>query len=231
MNNRAIVVHSGGMDSSLCLALAIKNHGKENVISLSFTYGQRHELEIEQAKKICADWGVEHKIINIDCLQKITNSALLDKDTTIKHDKVPNTLVSGRNGLMARIAAIHADSLGIDKVYMGVIEVEEANSGYRDCSRQYMDIVQKALRMDFDNHEFQIVTPLVFMTKVETMQLGYDLRVLEYLLEETITCYEGIAKKGCMKCPACKLRNEGILEFIARKPRFTFSYKNQLVKS
>lgn len=228
MNDRALVIHSGGMDSSLCLALAIKEYGAENVLSLSFTYGQRHQNEIERAKKICAQWDVEHQIINIDCLNKITKSALLDTTTKIKHDKTPNTLVSGRNGLMVRIASIHAESLGIEKVYVGVIEVEEANSGYRDCSRSYMDIVQKALRIDFDNPDFEIVTPLVYMTKAQTMQLGHDLKVLEFLLEETITCYEGIPKQGCQECPACKLRNEGIKEFLEIKPNLNFSYKNQL---
>lgn len=230
VSKKAIVVHSGGMDSSLCLKVAIMDHGVENVLSLSFTYGQRHSIELESAKKICEHWGVDHTVINIDCLNQITTNALTDHKIKIEYleNEYPNTLVVGRNGLMARVAAIHADSLGADSIYMGVIEVEEANSGYRDCSRKYMDIIESALKIDFDNENFSIKTPLVYMTKYQTMELGYKLGVLDFLLETTISCYEGVAKEGCKVCPACKLRNEGILQFLSRNPKFTLSYEGSL---
>lgn len=216
------------MDSSLCLALAIKDYGAENILSLSFSYGQRHTKELEFAAKICLEWNVDHKIINLECLNEITDSALLNKSEKIsKNDKnIPNTLVVGRNGLMARIASIHAESISATSIFMGVIEVEEANSGYRDCSRKYMDIIQAALRLDFDDQSFSIKTPLVFMDKKETMELGYELGVLEFLVENTLSCYEAVEKEGCGNCPACKLRNEGLLEFLKIHPKFDFSYKN-----
>ena len=129
---------------------------------------------------------------------------------------------------MARIAAIHANEIGANCIFMGVIEVEEANSGYRDCSRKYMDIIQAALRMDFDNQDFEIKTPLVYLTKKQTMELGYQMGNLQYLLDNTITCYEGIIGIGCGVCPACLLRNEGIREFIAENDDFIFSFKDQL---
>jgi 7-cyano-7-deazaguanine synthase len=132
---------------------------------------------------------------------------------------------------MARVASIHANSIGANCIFMGVIEVEEANSGYRDCSRKYMDIIQKALRLDFDDHHFEIKTPLVFMTKYETMKLAHSLDVLEYLLEKTITCYEGISRFGCGECPACKLRNDGIFQFLQDEPSLSFSYKDQVLNS
>jgi len=231
INKKAVVVHSGGMDSSLCLALAMEQFGKENVLSLSFTYGQRHSGELEVAKKICKDWGVDHTVVDLSCLKEITNNALLDKSIEISHKEgeAPNTLVVGRNGLMARVAAIHANHLGADCIFMGVIEVEAANSGYRDCSRKYMDIIQAGLRMDFDNPKFEIKTPIVYMTKKETMKLGYQIGQLQYLLEHTITCYEGLDKAGCGKCPACLLRNAGIKEFISEHEDFVFSYKDQLI--
>lgn len=230
LTKSTVVVHSGGMDSSICLKLAIEEVGAENVLSLSFTYGQRHGVELDAAQKICNDWGVDHTVINIDCLNKITTNALTDHSVKIEHQQnsAPNTLVVGRNGLMARVAAIHADSIGANSIYMGIIEVEEANSGYRDCSRKYMDIVQAALRLDFDNPRFEIKTPIVYMTKKATMNLAYQLGILDYLLENTISCYEGIAKQGCGKCPACKLRNEGINEFMKDHPDFLFSYKDNL---
>ena len=230
VKKNAIVVHSGGMDSSICLALAVDQYGAENVLSMSFTYGQRHSAELDVAKKVCKDWGVEHTIVNLECLQEITDNALTNKNLVIEHKrgKAPNTLVVGRNGLMARLAAIHADHLGAKAIFMGVIEVEEANSGYRDCSRKYMDIVQAALRMDLGSNEFEIKTPLVYMTKCETMNLAYEMGNLHYLLENTISCYEGIPKAGCGKCPACKLRNEGLREFVKNHKDFVFSFKNDI---
>ena len=230
MKKKAIVVHSGGMDSSLCLALAVEQYSAKDVLSLSFTYGQRHSQELEYAKKICKEWNVDHRVINIDSLNEITDNALTNSEIKIenKNGKAPNTLVVGRNGLMARIASIHADHVGAECIFMGVIEIEEANSGYRDCSRKYMDIVQAAMRMDLDNPHFDIKTPLVYMNKKQTLELGYNMGVLHFLIENTMSCYEGVEKEGCKVCPACKLRNEGILEFIQDHPDFEFSYKNKI---
>ena len=134
---QAVVVHSGGMDSSLCLALAIKEFGADRVCSLTFSYQQRHTPEITQAKKICEDWGMKHLIVGIEFLQLLTSNALMDKSVPIIQEdkKPPNTLVTGRNGLMAWLAAIYAQQLGAQYIYLGVMELEAANSGYRDCSR------------------------------------------------------------------------------------------------
>lgn len=231
MKKKAVVVHSGGMDSSLCLALAVKEFGADHVLSLSFSYGQRHSIELERAQKIATHFKVDNTIIDINCLSQITENALTNSQIEIEHLKgsAPNTLVIGRNGLMARLAGIHADSLEASCIYMGVMELEAANSGYRDCSRHYMDLIQAALRLDFNNPLFEIRTPLVSMTKKETMELGYRLGVLEFLLETTVTCYEGIEREGCLKCPACKLRNQGLKIFTLEHPEFQYSYKNKIL--
>lgn len=224
MKKEAIVIHSGGMDSSICLATAINDFQRKKVLSLSFQYGQRHSNELEKAREISKNWGVDHVVLSIDCLQEITENALMDSTIEIAgvgESHTPNTLVVGRNGLMARLGAIHAQNLGAHCVYMGVIEVEEANSGYRDCSRRYMDLMEEILRMDLDDPEFSIRTPLVKMTKKETMELAYKQGILEYLLDETITCYKGISHLGCQECPACELRNEGIQQFKMEHPDFT----------
>jgi 7-cyano-7-deazaguanine synthase len=216
MKKKAVVIHSGGMDSSICLALALEAFRQENVLSLSFSYHQRHAPELVQAAKICQSWGVDHTILQIDCLHQITENALTNHTLPIKHLKgeAPNTLVVGRNGLMARLGAIHAHSLGANCVYMGVIEVDGSNAGYRDCSRAYMDLMQQILRLDLDDPSFEIRTPLVKMSKKQTLEEAARLKVLDFLLEETVTCYEGIPKKGCQKCPACLLRNEGIRQYF-----------------
>lgn len=232
MKKKAVVIHSGGMDSSLCLTLAIKEFGNENVLSMSFNYGQRHSPELKQAAKICSDWNIDHVEIPIHCLQEITENALTNSSIPIEHpDNSPsNTLVTGRNGLMVRLGAIHAHHIGAKFIYMGVMEIEEANSGYRDCSRKYVDMMQEILRIDLDDPHFEIRTPLVQMLKKETMELGYRLGILEYLLKETISCYEGIPLQGCALCPACKLRNKGLLDFMHQHPDFSLPFAPELLQ-
>lgn len=207
----AVTVHSGGMDSSICLALAIQEFGKEKVLSLGFDYGQRNDPELTQAKKICQKFGVERHVIAIPCLKDISENSMTNHNLAIEQ----NTLVLGRNGLMARLAAIYAHEKGADQIFMGIMELEVANSGYRDCSRHYMNLMQEILRIDLDNPEFMIRTPLVQMTKAETMALANQMGHLDFLWENTITCYEGLPKEGCKMCPACKLRNAGMAEFLA----------------
>lgn len=222
----AVVVHSGGMDSSICLAAAIDEFGKENVLSLSFCYNQRHFPELKQAEKICRSWQVDHVMLNLNCMQEITDNALMNPSIPIKHlaGKAPNTLVVGRNGLMAHLAGIHANHLGACCIYMGVIELDSANSGYRDCSRRYMDLQQEILRIDLDCLAFEIRTPLIKMTKKETLEYAAKLGVLNELLIETITCYEGLPRLGCEKCPACLLRNEGLMDFAKAHPEHPLPY-------
>lgn len=216
MNKKIVVIHSGGMDSSLCLRLMMQDFLPGEITSLSFIYGQRHETsEIKAARKICLDWQIDHVEIPISFLSQITQSALLNKEEKISQQDtgIPNTMVLGRNGLMARLGAIYGYGVGANKICMGIIGVEAANSGYRDCTRAYMDLMQEVLRLDLDDPNFSIITPIVDLTKKQTLQIAQKLGVLEYLLEETVTCYEGIAKQGCGVCPACILRNEGIAEY------------------
>lgn len=222
VQKRAVVVHSGGMDSSLCLRLAVEEFGSRDVLAVGFQYGQRHSSELKRASEVCSAWNVERIQLGVDCLSEITENALVNGrlDIVAEAGAPPNTLVVGRNGLMARLAAIHAHHLGARCIYMGVIEVESANSGYRDCSRAYMDLMQQILRIDLADDGFEIRTPLVRMTKKETMELGHRLGVLEFLLDRTVTCYEGLPHAGCRRCPACKLRNDGLREFLAEHPSF-----------
>lgn len=214
------------MDSSLCLALALCTYQPENLLSLSYCYHQRHTNELEQAKKICQDWNVDHVVLNIDCLQQITHNALTNHNISIAYieNGLPNTLVTGRNGLMIRLAAIHAESLGVHYLYTGIIEVDGAHTGYRDCSRKYMDLKQEILRIDLNDPTFEIRTPLVFLSKKETLELAHRLGVLEYLLRETITCYEGVPQVGCRTCPSCLLRNAGIRNFHQEYPHVPLPY-------
>jgi len=223
---RTVVIHSGGMDSSLCLALAVRDFGADSVLSLGFDYGQRHGDELERAQRIAEWFGVRRYVVRIGCYGELTQNALMDASIPIEHreGEDPNTLVVGRNGLMVRLGAILADQLGADSVYTGVIGVEAANSGYRDCTREYMDLMEQIVRLDLGRSDFEVRTPLVDMTKKETMDLGYELGCLEFLLDVTVTCYEGVAHAGCGTCPACRLRNEGIREFLTARPGFALPW-------
>jgi 7-cyano-7-deazaguanine synthase len=217
LQKKVIVVHSGGMDSSISLALAMREFGKEQVLSLSFSYGQRHTTELAQAAFICREWGVDHIELTVDCLKQITKNSLIGKSIPIQDGKPPNSLVVGRNGLLARLAAIHLHSLGGHYIYMGVMGLDGSHSGYRDCSRAYMDKMQEILRIDLDDPLFEIRTPMVNLTKKQTMELAEKLGILDFLIENTVSCYEGVRHPGCGQCPSCKLRNEGLKEFMASK--------------
>lgn len=207
---KAVVIHSGGMDSSLCLALAAQEFGKEHVLSLSFNYQQRHSPELIQAAKICQEWSIDHNEIPLACLPLLTQNALTHPAIPIEHksNTPASTLVVGRNGLMAWLGGIHAQFLGAHCIYMGIMEQEAANTGYRDCSRTYMDAVQALLRIELDDPTFEIRTPLVHLTKRESFALTQQLGLLDYLWEHSISCYNGLPQWGCRACPACLLRND-----------------------
>lgn len=226
LQKRAVVIHSGGMDSSLCLALAMKEFGHTQVISLSFRYQQRHSRELVQAAALCRDWGVDHLELDLSCLAQITQNALVRHEESISHPdgEPPNTLVIGRNGLMAQLGGVYAKHLGARCLYLGVIEVEGANAGYRDCNRPYINLIEETLKIDLDDTNFEIRTPVIRMTKKETLDLAYQMGILSELLEKTITCYEGIPHIGCQRCPACRLRNEGVRQFLAEHPDFHMPY-------
>lgn len=204
---KAVVAHSGGMDSSICLKLAIDAWGADNVLSLGFHYGQRHSTEHTAAQKIATAWGVKREVIDIPVLAKAGGNALVDMEIAI--DGV-NTAVPGRNGLIAWHTALMAHGLGAHEIYLGIIAVE---THYRDCSREYIDKVEEILRWDLNDPHFHIRTPLVGMTKKETLALADTLQVLPFLLEETVTCYEGMKRRGCGKCPACLLRNQSLDDY------------------
>jgi 7-cyano-7-deazaguanine synthase len=226
-DKKCLVLFSGGMDSSICLQLAKKKWGVENVLALSFSYHQRHSVELEQAEKIAALWKVDHKILQIDTLREVSNSALIGREVNFEEgdeEFPPNTMVVGRNGLMLRLAAIYGYDRGVIDIFTGVMELEEANSGYRDCSRKYIDLMQEILRLDLGTQDFFIQTPLVKNTKKENMYLAYELGVLNYLLEETVTCYEGLKYQGCGVCPACVLRNPAIVDFQKENPNISLPY-------
>ena len=211
----AIVIFSGGQDSTTCLIQAIAEYGVENVEAVTFQYGQRHAIELEKAKWIAQNLGVKQTLIDTSVIKAITHNALIDKQAKIekKENDVPNTFVDGRNALFLLYAAIYAKGQGITDIITGVCETDF--SGYPDCRDVFIKSMNVTLNLAMD-YQFNIKTPLMYLTKAQTWQLADELGALDYVRNHTHTCYEGM-EGGCGKCPSCKLRDKGLMEYLAQK--------------
>ena len=214
-NRKAIVIFSGGQDSTTCLFQAIAEYGKENVETMTFQYGQRHSIELEKAKWIAQDLGVKQTFIDTSIIKAITHNALMDENMHIeqKNNKLPNTFVDGRNALFLLYAAIYAKGQGIQDIITGVCETDF--SGYPDCRDVFIKSMNVTLNLAMD-YQFNIKTPLMYLTKAQTWQLADELGVLDYVRNYTHTCYEGV-DGGCSQCPSCILRDKGLKEYLAQK--------------
>ena len=214
-NRKAIVIFSGGQDSTTCLFQAIAEYGKENVETMTFQYGQRHSIELEKAKWIAQDLGVKQTFIDSSVIKAITHNALMDENVHIeqKDNKLPNTFVDGRNALFLLYAAIYAKGQGIQDIITGVCETDF--SGYPDCRDVFIKSMNVTLNLAMD-YQFNIKTPLMYLTKAQTWQLADELGVLDYVRNYTHTCYEGV-DGGCSQCPSCILRDKGLKEYLAQK--------------
>ncbi len=214
-NRKAIVIFSGGQDSTTCLFQAIAEYGKENVETMTFQYGQRHSIELEKAKWIAQDLGVKQTFIDTSVIKAITHNALMDENVHIeqKDNKLPNTFVDGRNALFLLYAAIYAKGQGIQDIITGVCETDF--SGYPDCRNVFIKSMNVTLNLAMD-YQFNIKTPLMYLTKAQTWQLADELGVLDYVRNYTHTCYEGV-DGGCSQCPSCILRDKGLKEYLAQK--------------
>ncbi|MBQ7573182.1 MAG: 7-cyano-7-deazaguanine synthase QueC [Clostridia bacterium] len=214
MNNKTLVVLSGGQDSTTCLFWAIDKFGKENVSAIGFDYGQRHKLELECASEICKNAGVEYTVINTPIINELSANALtrsdIEVDTEKPEDTPPNTLVEGRNMLFLTYAGIYAKTHGIKNLVTGVCETDF--SGYPDCRDIFIKSLNVTMNLAMD-YNFCIYTPLMWLTKAETWELADKLGVLDTVYNKTLTCYNGIIGEGCGNCPACKLRSRGYREY------------------
>jgi len=212
---KAVVVLSGGQDSATCLALAVKKHGPAEVAAITFSYGQRHAVEVKFARRLAKRFGVAaHKVVRLGFYKDITSNALMDPSAKIgrrRGAKCPNTVVEGRNAFFLLAASVWAKSLGATEVYTGVSQADY--SGYPDCRAEFVRAQEKAMRLALD-YPVRIVTPVMKMTKAEEWALAAKLGIFDIVMNETVTCYNGIPGKGCGRCPACRLRNRGLREFL-----------------
>jgi len=213
MNNNALVVFSGGQDSSTCLFWARKHF--EKVFAICFDYGQKHVVEIEQAKIIAEIADVPLRIMQIPFINQLSHNALTDFSVKMDAEKpqnaLPNTFVPGRNLFFLSIAAVYAREIGVKNIVTGVSQTDF--SGYPDCRDSFIRSLNVTLNLAMEE-EFIIHTPLMRLNKAQTWQLADELGIFELVRDKSLTCYNGIVGNGCGSCPACKLRQKGMEEFL-----------------
>ena len=215
-HDTALVVFSGGQDSTTCLFWAKREFKK--VVALSFIYGQKHQLEVELAEKIAREADVEFHVKDVSFIGNLGHNALTDTSMIMDQEKpagsVPNTFVPGRNLFFLSIAAVFARELGIHHLVTGVSQTDF--SGYPDCRDNFIKSLNVTLNLAMDE-TFIIHTPLMWIDKAQTWALADELGVLDIIRNRTLTCYNGIPGDGCGHCPACKLRQEGYEKFLEMK--------------
>ena len=210
MSDKAVVLVSGGLDSSTVLALALQQGYR--CYTLSFDYGQRHRTELEAAKRVSELMKVEeHKIVRLD-LGTIGGSALTDTTIDVPEQEtagIPVTYVPARNTVFLSIALGWAEVLEADTIFLGVNAVDY--SGYPDCRPEYISsfetMANLATRAGVEGNKLSIQAPLIDMTKGEIISAGASLGV-DY--SQTVSCYQAsIEGLACGKCDSCRLRIEG----------------------
>ncbi|EEY38666.1 7-cyano-7-deazaguanine synthase QueC [Vibrio mimicus] len=211
---KAVVVFSGGQDSTTCLVQALKEF--DEVHAITFDYGQRHKLEIEVAQKLAKQLGVAaHKVMDVGLLNELAISSLTRDDIPVSHDLqangLPNSFVPGRNILFLTLAGIYAYQIGAATVITGVCETDF--SGYPDCRNDFVQAMNQALTKGMDM-SLTIRTPLMWLNKAETWALADQLGALDLVRHQTLTCYNGLIGDGCGECPACHLRKAGLNDYL-----------------
>lgn len=210
---KALVLFSGGIDSTTCLGMAVQKYGAQEVLALSVYYGQKHDKEIEAAKKISAYYGVAWKQLDLalifadsDCSLLRNSDAEIPKETYAeqleKTDGTPvSTYVPFRNGLFLSSAASIALSNGCDVIYYGAHSDDAAGNAYPDCSSDFNDSMNRAIFLGSGN-QLHIEAPFVNMTKAQIVKKGLELNVP---YEMTWSCYEG-NDRPCGICGTCRDR-------------------------
>lgn len=209
---KAVVVFSGGQDSTTCLFWAMKEFAE--VEAVTFDYNQRHKTEIECAKEITMALGIKHHILDMSLLNQLAPNALTRTDIEVKDGEdggLPSTFVPGRNLLFMSFAGVLASQVNAKHIVTGVCETDF--SGYPDCRDVFIKSLNVTLNLSMDQN-FVIHTPLMWLNKAETWKLADELGAFDFVREKTLTCYNGIIADGCGVCPACKLRKNGLDEFL-----------------
>ena len=218
---KALVVLSGGQDSTTCLYWALDRFDRNAIDTVSFDYGQRHHIELDCAARVAEFAGVPNTCLPIDTFAALGGDALTDPDVEVasgtnEQAGLPNTFVPGRNLIFLTFAAAYAYQRGIRHLVTGVAQTDY--SGYPDCREGTITALQHALRLGMES-AVTIHTPLMHLSKKETVELARDLGALP-AMALTHTCYNG-ERPPCGHCPACELRAKGFAEAGVADPLLT----------
>lgn len=208
---KALVLSSGGVDSTTALGLAVSRYGKENVIALSVSYGQKHDKEIQAATAVAEYYGVEQLFLDLSLIFQYSNCSLLQQSTEdipkesyaeqieqTKGEKPVSTYVPFRNGLFLSSAASIALSKECDVIYYGAHADDSAGFAYPDCSPEFNNAMNEAI-WEGSGHQLRIEAPFVNVSKAEVVKTGLALGVP---YELTWSCYEG-GERPCGTCGTC----------------------------
>ncbi|HDL8085946.1 TPA: 7-cyano-7-deazaguanine synthase QueC [Yersinia enterocolitica] len=226
---RAVVVFSGGQDSTTCLIQALQQY--DEVHCITFDYGQRHRAEIDVARELAIQLGAKaHKVLEVGMLNELAVSSLTRDNIPVPsyseegEDSIPSTFVPGRNILFLTLAAIYAYQVQAQAVITGVCETDF--SGYPDCRDEFVKALNHAIDLGI-GCDIAFITPLMWLDKAETWALADYYQQLDRIRHDTLTCYNGIQGDGCGKCAACHLRAKGLEFYLANKPKVILSLKQK----
>lgn len=219
----ALIVFSGGQDSTTCLGWA-KNRF-DDVETLTFDYGQKHRVEIYQAKKIAKSLHVNNFVLSIDAFSQLNDSALIDGslDISSAHRTKPNlpaSFVPNRNAIFFTLAHAYAQKIGIQNIIVGINQTDY--SGYPDCRQNFIEALELSLNLGSES-DIKFHYPLMHLTKGETFEMSEVEGVLDTVIDESHTCYNGDHNTknewgyGCGECPACILRAQGWEDYKKHK--------------
>lgn len=211
---RAVVVFSGGQDSTTCLIQALKQY--DDVHCITFDYGQRHRAEIDTARQLSQQLGASaHKVLDVTLLNELAISSLTRDNIPVPDydpdaSALPSTFVPGRNILFLTLSAIYAYQVNAEAVITGVCETDF--SGYPDCRDEFVKALNHAVELGMAR-PVRFETPLMWLNKAETWALADYWQRLDLVRKQTLTCYNGIQGDGCGECAACHLRANGLQQY------------------
>ncbi|MCZ4059087.1 7-cyano-7-deazaguanine synthase QueC [Pantoea sp. LMR881] len=216
---RAVVVFSGGQDSTTCLIQALQQY--DEVHCVTFDYGQRHREEIDVARELSLQLGARaHKVLDVTMLNELAVSSLTRDNIPVpaydpSASGLPSTFVPGRNILFLTLASVYAWQVEAEAVITGVCETDF--SGYPDCRDEFVKALNHAVNLGMAR-DIRFETPLMWLNKAETWALADYWQQLPLVREQTLTCYNGIKGDGCGECAACHLRANGLNNYLNDRP-------------
>lgn len=196
MNDKVLVLFSGGQDSTVCLLMAINSYGKDNVEAISYIYNQEYRKDIECSKKICSLLDIKQHIFDIGVIRTLAETSDFE----------------GRNLLLTSLAAIYANTHNFNKIVIGIAAEDVIGSvSHPDCSIEFINRFQDCLTIALDS-KIEVITPLITSRKEEIWKIADELGYLELVKKETFSCWNK-ADKHCMVCRSCELRFNGLLKY------------------